>query len=365
MNKTLIIFLILITKQVSLNAQVNEEYLIKIDDILNFQSSDFKKKIKSDDIATYTTDGIIKVLDNKIRNAEKLKQNYDSITTNTVKLLEDLKIFTYNEIQRLFIATNNLEKTDYKSIFSKENEIFELEMESLRDKQNYIKKLNSWGEAILNLEPSSKILLNKINKLKYNKGIDTAKTTSNILKDFLNGFMPIYTNETEKVKKKLDLEKQKKFDQQTNRFEFINNNLLYNGKLLVVGQTLENFKKNIGANYIEIQVEDDRKHQIIRYKDIPISVKIEKGIIKSFSVYLKQNNNLSIKFLNTNSDEIENDFLNKELKSLTSKFEKKCIKDNGNDVSFTKKTKRLGLIIHIDAELEIYKISYSGNTLGI
>ena len=80
-----------------------------------------KKKIKSDDIATYTTDGIIKVLDNKIRNAEKLKQNYDSITTNTVKLLEDLKIFTYNEIQRLFIATNNLEKTDYKSIFSKEN----------------------------------------------------------------------------------------------------------------------------------------------------------------------------------------------------------------------------------------------------
>ena len=233
MNKTLIIFLILITKQVSLNAQVNEEYLIKIDDILNFQSSDFKKKIKSDDIATYTTDGIIKVLDNKIRNAEKLKQNYDSITTNTVKLLEDLKIFTYNEIQRLFIATNNLEKTDYKSIFSKENEIFELEMESLRDKQNYIKKLNSWGEAILNLEPSSKILLNKINKLKYNKGIDTAKTTSNILKDFLNGFMPIYTNETEKVKKKLDLEKQKKFDQQTNRFEFINNNLQkkYWGKL--------------------------------------------------------------------------------------------------------------------------------------
>ena len=112
-------------------------------------------------------------------------------------------------------------------------------------------------------------------------------------------------------------------------------------------------------------MEDDRKHQIIRYKDIPISVKIEKGIIKSFSVYLKQNNNLSIKFLNTNSDEIENDFLNKELKSLTSKFEKKCIKDNGNDVSFTKKTKRLGLIIHIDAELEIYKISYSGNTLGI
>ena len=46
MNKTLIIFLILITKQVSLNAQVNEEYLIKIDDILNFQSSDFKKKNK-------------------------------------------------------------------------------------------------------------------------------------------------------------------------------------------------------------------------------------------------------------------------------------------------------------------------------
>lgn len=364
MNNFFVLFLVILIKQVSLNAQVSEEYLIKIDDILNFKKSDFKKSLKSDNIAEYTTDGIIKVLDKKIRNAKKLTHNHDSITTNTIKLLGGLIDFTKNEIHELFIATNNLNKTDYKSIFSKKNTLLEILTHKHQSKQVYTKKLNNWGETYTDLEHSSIKLLNRINKLKYNKGIDTIKTKPNLLEKFIDEFMTIYTDELEKVKKELHLEKQKKFSKQTNRFEFIDNNLLYNGKSLLVDQTLENLKKNLGTNYFEIQEENDIKHQIIRYKEIPISVKIENGIVKSFSVYLKQDNNSSIKFSNTNSVKIENDFLSKNLQSLTSKLDQKGIKDNGDDTSFTKKTKRLGLIIHIDTEFEIYKVSYSGNTLG-
>ncbi|WP_143569763.1 hypothetical protein [Tenacibaculum agarivorans] len=357
MNKSILIVFILY--HTFITAQEKREYITRVESILNPKLI-VKRTNQSLYIVDDITNQIIENLDKKLINAKKLERDRYSITSNTVDFLSELKSLVNNELRELHKGVFEYGNFNYKSIFSNENPLVELFKKQGENELNLDKKKVSFGKAFFNIEPKSKTLFDRINTLKHNIGVDTTKTSP--LEKFIVAFNTIYFSEIEKEEKQIQTQELKKFKEERHQFEFIDEKFRYNGKSLRTNQKLKDIEKIFGTQYTEMQKENNRQYRILQYKNIPLTIELEDTTIKRFSVHLKKKRNTPNQLIQTNFINVKNYILNKNLNSLNVKLLTDVKKDDGKDKSFTKKYKRLGLVIHIDAELEIYKVSFSGDT---
>jgi len=130
-----------------------------------------------------------------------------------------------------------------------------------------------------------------------------------------------------------DPEKEIAYNKQPHRFEFINGMLYYNSFQLYKGQKLSDFENKFGKNYIETQKEEGSNYRVIQYKNIPLEIISDDGIIRVLTIQItneEHNSNKDYLYLNSDLIKLEGYFFNKDIDSLTFFTLKLYIQDDLN-----------------------------------